>query len=109
MVIDDIWVITGDSDLIFDLGSSICTKLSAEGAAGEFHAQTTGGYYQIVMYENGAEVDRQFQFQDLPENPRSRVVHDLSEVALWDRSEPMLPVAWETIEQSEGVWLNKSQ
>lgn len=105
--IGDSWIITGGADLVFSLGPKLCRDFSVEGKAGEFYAQTTAGYYEIVLYRNGLEYKRLYSFEEPPKNPNAEVVPDLFTDDLFEYSEVVLTVPWEEVESSKWTALTK--
>ena len=103
--IESHWVISGDSDEVFRRGATIAALLSRDGRAGEFYGQTTAGYYEIVKYRKGVEIERILHRYCEPGDRVNFTLRKLSIDHLWSAADKFLPCSHAEVFNRSPRWI----
>lgn len=103
--IDDYWIFSGDADEVFRYHESLATMLSKIGEALALFGQSTVGYYEVIRYEKGVEVERTLD-RHTEAGDRTRFKRKNLEMDdLWDVADRLLPEPTEDVFDSPVQWI----
>ncbi|MBA2113098.1 hypothetical protein [Bremerella alba] len=89
--VDDYWIFSGDADEVFRYHESLAAMLSKSGEALALFGQTTAGYYEVIRYKEGAEVERTLDLHtDAGDRTRFKR-KNLGMDDLWGAADRLLP------------------
>ncbi|WP_146118980.1 hypothetical protein [Blastopirellula marina] len=103
--VDGYWIFCGDSDEVFRHHESLATALSRTGEALALFGQTTAGYFEIIRYKEGGEVERTLDpYTDADDRTRFKRKR-LEMDDLWHAADRLLPERTEDVFDRPVHWI----
>ncbi|TWT38962.1 hypothetical protein [Blastopirellula retiformator] len=103
--VDDYWIFSGDADEVFRYHDSLATMLSKAGEALALFGQTTAGYYEVIRYKEGVEIERTLdRYTDAGDRARFKR-KNLKMDDLWEAADRLLPEPTEAVFDRPVHWI----
>lgn len=103
--VDEYWIFSGDADEVFRYHESLATTLSESGEALALFGQTAAGYYEVIRYKEGVEVERTLDpYTDAGDRARFQR-KNLNMDDLWDAADRLLPEPTEDVFDRPVQWI----
>ncbi|PQO27835.1 hypothetical protein [Blastopirellula marina] len=103
--INGYWIFCGDSGAVFRYHEPLATMLSKSGEALALFGQTTAGFYEIIRYKEGVEVERTLDpYTDAYDRTRFKR-KNLEMDDLWHAADRLLPERTEDLFDRPVRWI----